>query len=96
MGTKLNPGRYDCFARARPDEPMFTLLARDPSAPQMVLQWCYEREREIARGDRPEADRAMVAEARQCAQDMTEWRRRNDGIWRHGEEPPPPPDVAAN
>lgn len=86
MGTKRNPGAYDCFARALPDEPMFTLLARDTSAPAMVRQWAYEREREISRGDRPEADRAMIAEARQCAIDMEEWRRRNDGAWREPQD----------
>lgn len=29
MGTKNNPGAFDCYANAEPDEPMFVLLARD-------------------------------------------------------------------
>jgi hypothetical protein len=94
VGSKLNPGVYDCYARARQDEPMFTLLARDASAPGMVRQWAYERQREITRGDRPISDAAMVAEARKCADEMEEWRQRNDGIWRHGEDPPAPPAAA--
>lgn len=74
MGTKLNPGHADCYSRALPDEPMFTLLARDTSAPGWVRQWAYERERSISRGDAPESDRAIVAEAREVAKHMEEWR----------------------
>lgn len=39
MGTKANPGDYDCYEKARPDEPMFVLLARDPIAPFLVSIW---------------------------------------------------------
>jgi len=28
MATKKNPGEFDCYANAGPDEPMFVLLAR--------------------------------------------------------------------
>lgn len=84
MGTKTQPGEFDCYERARPDEPMFTLLARDASAPGMVRQWAYERAREIYRGDRPASDFKMVEEARAVADQMEEWRRQNDGVWREG------------
>lgn len=33
MGTKNNPGKYDCYAKAEPDEPLFTLRGKDVSAP---------------------------------------------------------------
>ena len=33
MATKTKPGAFDCYSKAEPDEPVFTLLARDPSAP---------------------------------------------------------------
>jgi hypothetical protein len=82
MGTLRNPGAFDCLARALPEEPLFVLLARDASAPGMVLQWAFEREREIMRGDRPAEDGAMVLEARRCAQQMADWRVENDGVWR--------------
>lgn len=39
MGTKANPGEFDCYANAAPDEPMFVLLARDPIAPFLVSIW---------------------------------------------------------
>jgi hypothetical protein len=39
MGTKNNPGRYDCYEKAEPDEPMFILLARDPLAANLVRMW---------------------------------------------------------
>lgn len=82
MGTKQLPGVFDCYDKALPDEPMFTLLARDDSAPDMVRQWAYEREREVAQGRRSPADLAMVAEARRCANAMALWRGENFGAWR--------------
>jgi len=60
MGTKENPGRFDCYERAAPDEPMFVLLGRDPSASLLVNLWAELRE--VAAED-PE----KIAEARDCA-----------------------------
>ena len=39
MHTKSNPGPYDCYANAAPDEPMFVLLGRDPTAAMVVTFW---------------------------------------------------------
>lgn len=39
MGTKNNPGAFDCYEKAEPDEPMFVLLARDPRAAHMTELW---------------------------------------------------------
>ena len=39
MGTKNNPGEYDGYTKAEPDEPMFVLLARDPLAADQVRDW---------------------------------------------------------
>jgi hypothetical protein len=39
MGTKTNPGKYDCLSKAEPDEPVFVLMARDPVAPKLVDLW---------------------------------------------------------
>jgi len=95
MGTKQLPAPFDAYDKALPDEPMFTLLARDNSAPDMVRQWAYEREREIAQGRRPVTDAVMVAEARRCANAMTLWRRENFGAWRtESDEPDDPPRAA--
>lgn len=82
MGTKANPARYDCYTNALPDEPMFILLGRDPDAPFLVSEWAGRREHQINISNRPESDRAMVEEARQCAEAMRRWRRENDGKWR--------------
>ena len=43
MGTKNDPGEYDCYANAKDDEPMFVLLARDPIAPVLVHLWVMMR-----------------------------------------------------
>lgn len=82
MGTKNKPSEFDCYANALPDEPMFILLGRDPSSPDLVNDWADCREAEIAAGHRPPSDFAMVREARECATDMRLWRRRNYGGWR--------------
>jgi hypothetical protein len=63
MGTKNNPGRFDCYANAAPDEPMFILLGRDKHAPTLVRLWAILR---AAEGE----DEAKVAEAHACAKAM--------------------------
>lgn len=63
MGTKNQPGDYDCYANAHPDEPMFVLLGRDPRAPELVEAWAQMSE---ARGTDPK----KIAEARACAEAM--------------------------
>ena len=75
MGTKHKPGDYDCYANAEPDEPLFVLLARDASAPELVEQWADTRLQAITAGTKPMSDYAMVREARECAQAMRAWRR---------------------
>lgn len=82
MGTKENPGRFDCYGNALPDEPMFILLGRDPLAPALIERWANHRAALIRAGDRPKADRPMVKEARECAQAMRAWRAANHGKWR--------------
>ena len=72
MGTRNMPGRFDFYWRALPDEPLFTLIARDPLAPLLVDQWAAQLE---ALG----IDAAKVAEARQCAEAMRAWRREHYG-----------------
>lgn len=43
MGTKNDPGKFDGYAAAEPDEPMFVLLGRDPMAGALVREWAYLR-----------------------------------------------------
>lgn len=82
MGTKNNPGKFDCYNNALPDEPMFILLARDPSAPSLIEWWADNRLSAIEQKLRPESDLSLVAEARECARNMRKWRKDNDGNWR--------------
>lgn len=77
MGTKLKPGDFDCYGNAEPDEPMFILLARDAAAPEIVENWANRRLAMINRGEKPESDKAMITEARQCAEAMRAWRKAN-------------------
>ena len=82
MGTKNNPGNYDCYAKALPDEPLFTLLGRDPDFHRLVNEWAGKRMADIMCGERPDSDKVMVAEARYCAIAGEKWRKNNMGIWR--------------
>jgi hypothetical protein len=47
MGTKNNPGKFDCYDDAHPDEPMFVLLGRDPAAGSLVRLWARRRELDL-------------------------------------------------
>ncbi len=67
MGTKNNPGAFDCYANAGPDEPMFVLLARDPFAPILVRLWADLRAQAAG-------NPSKVAEARACADAMERFR----------------------
>lgn len=97
MGSKNDPGQFDCYANALPDEPMFVLLARDPLAPFLTQIWAMLRA-----GNRNEASatfKKLIAapqsavyvlnpepekaiEASDCALAMAAWRIGNDGAWR--------------
>lgn len=70
MGTKNNPGPFDCYAKAKPDEPIFVLLARDPLAASVVRHWARLRADEHAEVD------PKVIEAHSCAEAMEAWRRK--------------------
>lgn len=82
MGTKNNPGKFDCYANALPDEPLFTLLARCPYFRGLVDTWATQRQFDIEAGARPVTDIEMIEEARICASAGEQWRRNNNGIWR--------------
>ncbi len=66
MATKNNPGQFDCYANADPDEPMFVLLARDKHAPSLIWLWAVLRELDR---EKPE----KVQEARDCCAAMVVW-----------------------
>ena len=69
MGTKSNPGNFDCYANAEADEPLFVLLGRDPSAAFAVRQWIKHR---IAIG-KSHANSPEIAEARSCVQQLEKY-----------------------
>ena len=83
MGTKANPGKFNCYAKAADDEPIFVLRASDPLAPDVVGYWAdrYHLQKEIGNsvGNGPEvltaSQHAKYAEARACAIAMKEWRK---------------------
>lgn len=66
MATKNNPGDYDCYTNAEPDEPMFVLLGRDRHAPTLVWLWSVLRELD-------QEDEKKVKDARDCVVNMVAW-----------------------
>lgn len=75
MGTKLNPGNYDCYAHADPDEPLFILLGRDRNAELLVRLWAVLRQTD--RATSLIEDKEKIAEARSCAAEMRHWLEHN-------------------
>mgnify|MGYP006969363259 CR=1 FL=1 len=69
MGTKNNPGEYDCYEKADPDEPMFVLLGRDPTAGVLVRLWAALRVR------LGYEELEVMREAVECGQNMKAWAR---------------------
>ena len=67
MGTKQNPDKFNCHAAAAEDEPIFTLLARDPDAPLIVEIWALMRDARKGLSERADNARAV-------AQQMREWK----------------------
>ena len=68
MGTKNNPGKFDCYANAHPDEPMFILLGRDPVAWCLVELWASIR-RELGQS----LTEPQIEEAATCQRAMKDW-----------------------
>lgn len=68
MGSKNNPGNFDCHAAAHTDEPMFVLLGRDPVGGALVRLWADARLPLDKPGDGPK-----IAEAVACAAAMDRW-----------------------
>jgi len=75
-------GRFSCLDRAMDGEPVFELLARDPSFGRMVRAWADEREAAVNAGDRPKEDMEQVQEARGIATEGEAWRREHLYEWR--------------
>lgn len=87
MGTKNNPGKFDCYAAAEPDEPMFVLLGRDPHAAVLVTLWALLRGGQVIKAiallattkwedvwpEKYVKDREKIDEARACAAAMQAW-----------------------
>lgn len=86
MGTKNDPGDFDCYANAEPDEPMFVLLGRDKHAPLLVDLWAALRELD---GEHPD----KTDEAIFCADSMRLYRMERESIRRDRERSREAPDA---
>lgn len=75
MSTKNNPGAFRCYEAALPDEPFFTILARDPAGPATLRFWADAR-KQLGKVDSPD-DLDRIADARRDAGEMERWRTAN-------------------
>lgn len=77
MGTKNNPGKFDCYESAEPDEPMFVLLGRDPTAALVVTVWRAIKMEMRERGASHISDEKLE-EARECSLALEKWAKERD------------------
>jgi hypothetical protein len=75
MGTKTNPGAFNCYGAALPDEPIFTILGRDPTFRATILYWMAQRG--IEGKNETEEDRDRITEAAKVADAGRDWRLKN-------------------
>lgn len=76
MGTKNNPGQFDCYSKADGDEPIFVLRGKDPVAAGLVREWVHLRlvhEFRTKKKVTPELAE-QLSEALKVASDMDEYR----------------------
>jgi hypothetical protein len=67
MGTKNNPGPYNCYAHAEPDEPIFVLRGKDPAAHIVVAFWAA-----LSKQLHNQSEEKMM-EASKTAAEMRKW-----------------------
>lgn len=86
MATKNNPGAFQCYQAALPDEEIFTILGRDLAGPATLRFWATERVK-LGLG-KTEDDLGRVAAALNEADAMSVWRQNAIAdAEAHGEEP---------
>ena len=74
MGTKTNPGEYDCYAALADDEPYFLLRANDPLAPEIVRDWVRQyRKMKVSNGAYGSKQATKSLEAEDVADAMERW-----------------------
>lgn len=72
MATKNNPGAFQCYQAALPDEEIFTILGRDQAGPATLEFWASERKRLGLFKTQDDLDR--IAAAMNEANKMRHWR----------------------
>lgn len=78
MGTKTEPGNFDCYSKAGDKEELFTLRAHDPLAPWVIRFWCILRYfKEYFDANPSELPSSKLKEAWTCAKKMEAWRSSN-------------------
>jgi hypothetical protein len=79
VSTKTTPSPFDGLAKAEPDEPIFTLVGRDPDAPEAITHWVDTRRRRLLTGDPVDPavlrlELVQLTEAEMVAFEFKRWR----------------------
>ena len=78
MGTKNNPGLFDCYKEAGSDEPIFILRANDELAPNIIRFWAEEYRISKLKKSKDNKltpkQESRYQEARLCARSMEVWK----------------------
>ncbi|MGL5735484.1 MAG: hypothetical protein ACRCYS_11510 [Beijerinckiaceae bacterium] len=85
--TKAEPGPFDAMEKARDDEPVFTLLGRDPDAPDTIKAWVERRRKRLLQEGGAQDEETIRGELIQCTEAETiAWAMNN---WRKGKSEEP-------
>lgn len=78
MASKLTATEDDCYARLKPDEEYFTLMARDPDFQLSIRQWAFNRHSQIENGTRPDTpeERQQISDAIEVGRKGAQWREK--------------------
>lgn len=95
MGSKNNPGKFDCYKSLKPDEPHFVIKGKDVIGAELTELWAYVRggrlldfERTVSKLRNITKDNLVssskvnfekILEALSCSRDMSAYREQRAG-----------------
>lgn len=83
--TIRQPSEFDALEKAREDELIFTLLERDPCAPDTIMHWCDLRRKNVI--DLDDKEKRQISQAEQIAIEMKARQRGEDKAEVEGGKP---------
>ncbi|MDX1371011.1 MAG: hypothetical protein R3321_00985 [Nitrososphaeraceae archaeon] len=80
MGTKKNPGKFDCYNNLKDDEPYFVIMGRDPVGSFIINNWILLRQSITEKGEDGESvEKEKFKEASELSLKMSEYAKKVHG-----------------